>query len=49
MSDRIAVMHEGRVSGVLSRAAASEEAVMRLAVGQTISSASNSSAKGQLI
>ena len=49
LSDRIAVMHEGRVSGVLSRAAASEEAVMRLAVGQTISSASNSSAKGQLI
>ncbi len=35
LSDRIAVMHEGRVSGFLSRAEASEEAVMRLAVGDT--------------
>ena len=35
LSDRIAVMHEGHVSGVLSRADASEESVMQLAVGQT--------------
>ena len=35
LSDRIAVMHEGHVSGVLGRADASEEAVMQLAVGQT--------------
>ena len=34
LSDRIAVMHEGQVSGILSRADASEEAVMQLAVGQ---------------
>ena len=34
LSDRIAVMHEGHVSGVLSRADASEESVMQLAVGQ---------------
>ncbi len=34
-SDRIAVMHEGRISGFVSRAEASEEAVMQLAVGQT--------------
>jgi len=32
-SDRIAVMHEGTITGVLDRAEASEEAVMRLAVG----------------
>ncbi|PYS98233.1 MAG: D-xylose ABC transporter ATP-binding protein [Acidobacteria bacterium] len=32
-SDRIAVMHEGAITGVLDRADASEEAVMRLAVG----------------
>ena len=33
VSDRIAVMHEGRISGLLERAAFSEDAVMRLAVG----------------
>ena len=32
-SDRIAVMHEGRVTGFLLRADASEETVMQLAVG----------------
>ena len=32
-SDRIAVMHEGAITGILDRADASEEAVMRLAVG----------------
>ena len=32
-SDRIAVMHEGRVSGFVTRAEASEETVMQLAVG----------------
>ena len=31
MSDRILVMHEGRLAGELSRAEASEEAIMRLA------------------
>jgi len=36
LSDRIAVMHEGQVSGVLSRADASEASVMQLAVGQAI-------------
>ncbi len=35
LSDRVAVMHEGRIAGTLSRAEASEEAVMQLAVGQT--------------
>ncbi len=34
-SDRIAVMHEGRVTGFVLRAEASEETVMQLAVGQT--------------
>ncbi|HYO62895.1 MAG TPA: sugar ABC transporter ATP-binding protein, partial [Pyrinomonadaceae bacterium] len=33
VSDRVAVMHEGRLTGVLGRAEFSEEAVMRLAVG----------------
>ena len=33
-SDRVAVMHEGRLTGVLEREECSEEAIMRLAVGQ---------------
>ena len=33
ISDRIAVMHEGRITGILDRAQFSEEAVMRLATG----------------
>jgi ribose transport system ATP-binding protein len=33
VSDRVAVMHEGRVAGVLERAALSEEAVLDLAIG----------------
>jgi ribose transport system ATP-binding protein len=33
MSDRVAVMHEGRLAGGLSREQLSEEAVMRLATG----------------
>ncbi|MBV9470606.1 MAG: sugar ABC transporter ATP-binding protein [Abitibacteriaceae bacterium] len=32
-SDRIAVMHEGAITGILEREAASEEAIMELAVG----------------
>ena len=34
VSDRVAVMHEGRLTGVLEREECSEEAIMRLAVGQ---------------
>ena len=34
VSDRIVVMHEGRISGALARADFSEAAVLRLAVGQ---------------
>jgi len=33
VSDRVAVMHEGRVTGVLERAECTEENIMRLAVG----------------
>ncbi len=33
LSDRIAVMHEGRITGILSRDQCNEEAVMRLATG----------------
>ncbi|MFL6216186.1 MAG: sugar ABC transporter ATP-binding protein [Blastocatellia bacterium] len=35
VSDRVAVMHEGRLTGILDREACSEEAIMRLAVGHT--------------
>src|SRR5215204_5587297 len=34
VSDRVAVMHEGAITGILSREEASEEAIMKLAVGQ---------------
>jgi rhamnose transport system ATP-binding protein len=34
MADRVLVMHEGRISGELSRAEADEEAVMRAATGR---------------
>jgi ribose transport system ATP-binding protein len=36
MSDRVAVLHEGRLAGVLSRDQFSEEAVMSLATGGTV-------------
>jgi ribose transport system ATP-binding protein len=36
VSDRIAVMHEGRISGLLGRAEFSEENVLRLAVGKPL-------------
>lgn len=39
ISDRIAVMHEGEISGVLERADCREENVMQLAVGKKISAA----------
>ncbi|MGA9769249.1 MAG: sugar ABC transporter ATP-binding protein [Blastocatellia bacterium] len=35
-SDRVAVMHEGAITGILERSECSEEAIMRLAVGQKI-------------
>jgi ribose transport system ATP-binding protein len=35
-SDRVAVMHEGAITGILERNECSEEAVMRLAVGESI-------------
>ncbi len=34
ISDRVAVMHEGKLTGVLPRAECSEEAIMKLAVGR---------------
>ena len=39
VSDRIAVMHEGEIAGVLDRADCREQSVMRLAVGGKISAA----------
>jgi len=35
-SDRVAVMHEGAITAILDRNECSEEAIMRLAVGQSI-------------
>ena len=35
-SDRVAVMHEGAITGILDREQCSEEAIMRLAVGQCV-------------
>jgi len=34
MSDRVMVMHEGRLTGCLEREAADQESIMRLAVGR---------------
>ena len=34
MSDRVVVMHEGRVSGILDRAEATQESIMQLATGR---------------
>jgi ribose transport system ATP-binding protein len=34
VSDRIAVMHEGRISGILERSEFSEDRVLQLAVGK---------------
>ena len=36
ISDRVAVMHEGRLTGILERAECTEENVMRLAVGAIV-------------
>jgi ribose transport system ATP-binding protein len=36
VSDRVAVMHEGRISGLLERDQFSEFNVLRLAIGQSI-------------
>jgi ribose transport system ATP-binding protein len=36
VSDRIAVMHEGRITGTLERAAFSEFRVLELAVGHDV-------------
>jgi len=36
VSDRVAVMHEGRISGLLGRDQFSEENILRLAVGKSL-------------
>src|SRR5581483_7529552 len=36
VSDRVAVMHEGRIQGILDRSRCSEENIMRLAVGKPV-------------
>jgi ribose transport system ATP-binding protein len=42
VSDRVAVMHEGEIAGVLERANCNEENVMQLAVGKKIAAAKSS-------
>jgi ribose transport system ATP-binding protein len=49
MSDRILVMHEGRIAGALARHEASEERVMRLAVGHADRSARPASSGPALV
>ena len=39
VSDRVAVMHEGEISGALERADCTEENIMQLAVGKKIAAA----------
>jgi ribose transport system ATP-binding protein len=39
VSDRVAVMHEGRITGVLERDVCKEENIMQLAVGKEIAAA----------
>ena len=50
MSDRVAVMHEGRITGVLDRAECTEERIMSLAVGQDAKGdAGGQAARGQVL
>jgi ribose transport system ATP-binding protein len=44
-SDRVAVMHEGSISGFLTRSEASEETIMQLAVGHTANNINNNEKK----
>jgi ribose transport system ATP-binding protein len=39
VSDRVAVMHEGQITGMLERADCNEENIMQLAVGKKIAAA----------
>ncbi|MDO8358925.1 MAG: D-xylose ABC transporter ATP-binding protein, partial [Devosia sp.] len=36
VSDRVAVMHEGHITGILDRDRSSEENILRLAVGRPL-------------
>jgi ribose transport system ATP-binding protein len=44
MSDRVLVMHEGRITGELARHQLSEEAILHLATGTAATASSASSA-----
>ncbi len=48
LSDRLAVMHEGHITGILARADATEESVMRLAVGGGSGATTNAGEAGAL-
>jgi ribose transport system ATP-binding protein len=39
VSDRVALMHEGRITGALDRPDCSEENIMQLAMGRTVTAA----------
>jgi ribose transport system ATP-binding protein len=42
VSDRVAVMHEGRLAGILAGAERSEDNIMTLAVGRALLSSADS-------
>jgi ribose transport system ATP-binding protein len=48
ISDRVAVMHEGIITGTLDRTDCTEEAIMRLAIGHTNHESPNSGQAGSL-
>ena len=48
MSDRIVVMHEGRIAGILDRDEATQERIMAYASGQTGLAAKNLVTEGQV-
>jgi len=47
VSDRVAVMHQGRISGILARAQCREENILQLAVGKGVAEPANWAGKTQ--
>ena len=47
VSDRVAVMHQGRISGILARAQCREENILQLAVGKGVAEQANWAGKTQ--
>ena len=49
VSDRVAVMHQGRISGILPRAQCSEENILQLAVGNGVADHANRAGKHSML